>query len=353
MICEYGCEQEATHQLTNGKWCCSEKYTLCKGYRELQSKKLIEAHKNKEKWFNADIKHKAWNKGKTCISHPELADKLSAGGKSFSEKIKIGKIFQYKWTDEQKKNHSIRMTKYYIEHPEKHPNRILSHHRNKWTYPEQVAAKWLDDNNIQFEKNKQINRLFPDFVIGNIIIEIDGEYWHKNRKERDAKRDIELTSLGYTVYRIPAGDNINGHLEAIMKQFKDQDGSYEKFIIENNKIKEEKQKIEELKHICPVCGRYKRSKNAKHCTKCANNISGFTRRKVKHPEKDELIELLKRNSLNEIGKHYNVTGTAIKKWCKNAGIELHLRKYTKKMVDPVGVEPTPSHCKREMLPISL
>ena len=36
-ICEYGCGQEAKHQLKNGKWCCSEKYQRCQNKRKEQS----------------------------------------------------------------------------------------------------------------------------------------------------------------------------------------------------------------------------------------------------------------------------------------------------------------------------
>lgn len=35
--CEYGCGQEATHQLNNGKWCCSKNYNSCPEKRRRNS----------------------------------------------------------------------------------------------------------------------------------------------------------------------------------------------------------------------------------------------------------------------------------------------------------------------------
>ena len=32
-LCDYGCGKIAIKQFKNGKWCCSEKYSMCDGYR--------------------------------------------------------------------------------------------------------------------------------------------------------------------------------------------------------------------------------------------------------------------------------------------------------------------------------
>jgi len=44
MLCDYGCGQEAKHQLGNGKWCCSENWRKCP-----QSKMKL-SNKLKERW---------------------------------------------------------------------------------------------------------------------------------------------------------------------------------------------------------------------------------------------------------------------------------------------------------------
>lgn len=40
MLCEYGCNEEAIHQFSNGKWCCSEKWQSCPGHIERLKKKM-------------------------------------------------------------------------------------------------------------------------------------------------------------------------------------------------------------------------------------------------------------------------------------------------------------------------
>ena len=57
---------------------------------------------------------------------------------------------------------------------------------------------------VHFQPEVQIGRFCVDFCIPDrrIIIEADGEYWHAQVKERDARRDEELKSLGWTVIRL-------------------------------------------------------------------------------------------------------------------------------------------------------
>ena len=38
-LCDYGCGQEAKHQLKNGKWCCSKSVNSCPGYLSIRPKK--------------------------------------------------------------------------------------------------------------------------------------------------------------------------------------------------------------------------------------------------------------------------------------------------------------------------
>jgi len=118
------------------------------------------------------------------------------------------------WTDERRKAKSEWKKQLHREHPELHPNRILASNRKSWTYPEKVAGEWLDKNNIQYERNKKIDIFYPDFVIGSMIIEIDGKRWHD--KQRDDLRGKRLNELGYIVYRIDAKENIEKRLQEIL-----------------------------------------------------------------------------------------------------------------------------------------
>lgn len=71
---------------------------------------------------------------------------------------------------------------------------------------------------------------------------------------------------------------------------------------------------------CIDCGKELKN-NSKRCFDCWN----IYQRKVKRPSKDELIELIKTESLESIGRKYGVTGNAVKKWCKSYEIP-HKRK---------------------------
>lgn len=67
-------------------------------------------------------------------------------------------------------------------------------------------------------------------------------------------------------------------------------------------------------NICPSCGGIK-SKDAKICLKCINNEKG------KHiPPKNILEQLILTKPFVQIGKMYNVTDNAVRKWCKKYGL---------------------------------
>ena len=149
-----------------------------------------------------------WNKG--LDKSDVRVEKYSKG---ISKALK-GKPSNVVWTEEMRKAKSEWRKRLHIENPETHPNRRLAGNKRKWTYPEQVAGEWLDKNNIAYEKNKKVGRYYPDFVIGSIIVEIDGEYWHD--EEKDRVRDKSLCDLGYTVHRIKAKERIEKRLQELL-----------------------------------------------------------------------------------------------------------------------------------------
>lgn len=75
------------------------------------------------------------------------------------------------------------------------------------------------------------------------------------------------------------------------------------------------------KLICKKCGKEFLSsyKKAKYCSSLCK---GLVARKVKRPNKDKLIELIKDNPMTTIGKMYNVSDNAIRKWATNYGINI-------------------------------
>jgi very-short-patch-repair endonuclease len=147
-----------------------------------------------------------WNKG---LTKDDL--RVAAHAKQVSDTL-LGRPSTTVWTDEMRKAKSEWRKKLHKEHPETHPNRRLAGNRNKISYPERVAFDYLKSLGVEFEHQKQVGKYFPDFVIGNVIIEIDGEHWHN--KEKDAARDKELEELGYKIYRI----NTKEHIEIKIKE---------------------------------------------------------------------------------------------------------------------------------------
>lgn len=75
--------------------------------------------------------------------------------------------------------------------------------RNIKSYPEKFFESVLNNNCIEYIREKKVGKYFLDFVIGKVDLEIDGkQHKYKDRAEHDAIRDQYLTDCGYTVYRI-------------------------------------------------------------------------------------------------------------------------------------------------------
>ena len=98
---------------------------------------------------------------------------------------------------------------------------------SKDTKPERVFASLLDLNNISYEKQKSVKKYKCDFYIPdyNLIVEIDGDYWHANPSkynaedligpskktaksiwESDKTKTEEILNEGYKVLRYWASD---------------------------------------------------------------------------------------------------------------------------------------------------
>ena len=149
-----------------------------------------------------------WNKGLTKDDPRvmDLATKVSASLK--------GKPSKTVWTDEMRKAKSDWRIQYHKDNPDAHPNRRLAGNRNNMSYPEKVAFDFLTNNNIAFSHNVRVLTYYPDFVVGNIIIEIDGARWHD--KEKDKIRDNALIKEGFVVHRIDSKEHIETKIKEIL-----------------------------------------------------------------------------------------------------------------------------------------
>lgn len=180
-------------------------------------------HSKEGKKFNPNHGYKkririTWNKGLT----KETNLSVLKSSKTLKARYKSGELIgSFKG-----KHHTIKTRKklskikieLYKNFPEKHPNRKLAGNRNKMTYPEKVAFDWLTKNKINFENQKKILNYYVDFLIDkNIVIEIDGEYWHKD-KVRDLTRENKISKLGYKIFRIKAKEKIENKLQEILQR---------------------------------------------------------------------------------------------------------------------------------------
>lgn len=84
-------------------------------------------------------------------------------------------------------------------------------------------------------------------------------------------------------------------------------------------VKKSHKKIKVIKR-CKECGIII-SKKAKRCIMCAHKhrreILEELRKSKNYPNKESLYNLLKTNSFVQVGKLYNVSDNAVRKWCKS------------------------------------
>ncbi len=189
-------------------------------FSEEQKRRLSEAAKGRKKskahvqnWKKV-IKKKFGTNSPSC--NEEVKEKIRQArlGTKHSEETKKklkehqARLKKTYWTPEKRKEYSEMMKERFRKNPEMHPTRILS--RNKMSYPEKIVYDYLDGKGIVFEYNKYMAPYFVDFVVDGLGIEIDGEYWHRDRKDYDQERDVIIKEkYGMDIVRFPALRIIN------------------------------------------------------------------------------------------------------------------------------------------------
>lgn len=84
--------------------------------------------------------------------------------------------------------------------------------------------------------------------------------------------------------------------------------------IKHSKVNENGRRISSKP--CPICGG-EMATGANMCWSCANKKRA---EKSRTPSKDTLYTLLLNNSMCAIGRKYNVSDNAVRKWCKKYGL---------------------------------
>lgn len=124
----------------------------------------------------------------------------------------VGKKSNKYWSDSSvRKHHSKKMKKYWAS--------LSLEERRKYTLCGRMAIQ--KPSKPQRELYNQIKQHYPtaelEFFVDNkfldiaipelkINIEYDGEYWHRNTQEKDARRDRELQKLGWRTLRVREGE---------------------------------------------------------------------------------------------------------------------------------------------------
>jgi very-short-patch-repair endonuclease len=69
---------------------------------------------------------------------------------------------------------------------------------------EWVVVDELDRRGLVYKHSSKLGKFVPDFIVGEVVIEVDGDYWHNlpGMFERDAMKDAYYQDRGYRVIRI-------------------------------------------------------------------------------------------------------------------------------------------------------
>ena len=121
------------------------------------------------------------------------------------------------------------------------------------------------------------------------------------------------------------GDHTNNELDNLQllcpncHSFTDNYGVYNSSKYkENIKIKytkQSKEKQNQKRHVCPICGGHK-DKRSSQCVSCSN----LSRKSSPPVSKEELNELISCLPFTKIGEKFGVSDNAVRKWCKKYGL---------------------------------
>jgi uracil-DNA glycosylase family 4 len=173
-------------------------------------------------------------------------DRFSRFSENGRKKIRLGRIKAAE-TWKKNPNNSLHiasvgrntLNKYYETHKRMPPLIGM-----KPTYPQLKLAEHLKDLGLSVLINTYIKPYFPDIMVNNtVIIEVDGEYWHKNRKDEDAKRQKYLEDKGYTVIRFTAKKALKERAECaneVIRILNNHSGVYQGFWIEVTSVRRNK-----------------------------------------------------------------------------------------------------------------
>lgn len=134
-------------------------------------------------------------------------------------KERIAKAAAVRWNSDSRKSQSEITKKQWLN--KNFRNRVIRKARSRRKIQREIAIRvrqrgkyetsierkvrlWLQGNEIGFKQEARIGDMLVDFLVGDLVIECDGAYWHSapERKAKDRRRDRFLRSQGFRILRL-------------------------------------------------------------------------------------------------------------------------------------------------------
>ncbi len=112
------------------------------------------------------------------------------------------------WTPERRAKHAARM---------KGNDRWKTHGESSI---ERQTREWLTTLNVAFVQHARVCGFWVDFLVDDLVIECDGQFWHGREgiPERDEMKDRTWRAAGYRVLRLPEAQIKDGSALIALKE---------------------------------------------------------------------------------------------------------------------------------------
>ena len=182
-------------------------------------KKNSEYHKIHNPMFNKESIKKMSKSQKERLKNPKIIKQMSESRIKFCKEnpnfikntIKKSREKNPEKWEKKFKQQGESLKKFFLDHPEKHPNSILANNGGI-SKPQiklfEIIKKIYKTAKLNFYIKTNKSSRWGDIVLPDkkIIIEYDGIYWHKNTAIADKKRDEELKEVGYSIIHVNEND---------------------------------------------------------------------------------------------------------------------------------------------------
>lgn len=212
-----------------------------------------------------------------------------------------------------------------------------------------IKRRWRDHKNKKINCDTPLQRAFKKYGIDNFTFEVLEECSSESLNEKEQYYIMKYNTY-YDGYNATTGGQgtPNGAVKISQEQLEEIFNLLENSTLTQKEIAEKYHVgMDTISDINYGNSRHQsnrsypiRSKNKTHCIDCGieinygtlrcTNCNQMHQRKVKNrPSKEELFDLLKHNSFVAVGRMFNVSDNAIRKWCRNYNIPSKASDYRK------------------------